>query len=199
MGDYLYRGPAHATVNTGGIDDDRGNPFVEGNNIDVCNQYHQDLYDTLNANAKGRYSKMLKLVRAQQLMVARDPNDLTQFPFANDWCAWAPQTERQKTRDGCVAYLHSAKRIPLRMAAPLNQWTTPSQPTQGVQFTSVDEVVQSSERIPGRGSTCSATVTTEKLLDMASKLKAHASPVAQTGPRQSNAPHLLICSPDGKR
>ncbi|KAK5311056.1 hypothetical protein LTR93_011843 [Exophiala xenobiotica] len=65
MGDYFYRGPAHATVTTGGIDDDRGNPFVQGNDIDACNQYHQDLYETLKPNAKGRYSKMLKLVRAQ--------------------------------------------------------------------------------------------------------------------------------------
>jgi len=105
VGDYRYRGPANATVTTGEIDDDRGNPFITGNDPEACKKYHQDLYDTLDPSTKGAYGKMLPLVRQQQMTVESDPSvdNQTQFPFAAEWLIWKPMGVREKASAATAA------------------------------------------------------------------------------------------------
>ncbi|KAK5312308.1 hypothetical protein LTR93_011372 [Exophiala xenobiotica] len=82
VGQYAFRGPLNQNVNTGGIDDDRGNPFLPGNNIDNCNRYHQQVYEALpSSNAKGYYNKMLPKIRQRQFEVASDLDQDNQFPL----------------------------------------------------------------------------------------------------------------------
>jgi hypothetical protein len=97
LNDYKFRFLNDEAINTGEVDDDRGNPYLFGNKIDDCNQYLQSIYDGVSRGGKGAFTKLIKDIRARQHTNAvsiTGEEDEDQYP--TEWLSWKPMTVKDK-------------------------------------------------------------------------------------------------------